>query len=194
MYASVDAKYSVQPNQPPDVLVVTVLSRAEMAAEISRVFDRMRELTAQAHVPAFLSLDVTMQQAKALHLVQCSPGIRMSTLAGRLGVGLSTVSGNVDRLAEMGLVARHGEPSDRRQVVITLTDQGHEVVERFQDLGAQLMRDLLESLGQDELLGLQRGVTGLVRALEQRLGGIPGEPEARSPGASVLMEPVAGPP
>ena len=102
--------------------------RAVIVAELIATFERMRELTAQVHVPEFLSLDVTMQQAKALHLVQCAPGIRMSALAARLGVGLSTVSGNVDRLTEMGLVARHDDPADRRQVVVSLTDQGHEVI------------------------------------------------------------------
>lgn len=153
-------------------------TNAGIVSDLVRVFDRMRELTAQVHVPAFLSLDVTMQQAKALHLVQCAPGIRMSALASRLGVGLSTVSGNVDRLAEMGLVARHDDPADRRQVVITLTDKGQEIVERFQDLGSQLMRDLLVSLERDELEGLQRGVTGLVRALESRLVSTPDGPDA----------------
>ena len=98
---------------------------ARVIAELIATFERMRELTAQVHVPEFLSLDVTMQQAKALHLVQCAPGIRMSALAARLGVGLSTVSGNVDRLTDMGLVSRHDDPADRRQVVVSLTDQGH---------------------------------------------------------------------
>ena len=157
------------------------VSNEAIVADLVLVFDRMRELTAQVHVPAFLSLDVTMQQAKALHLVQCSPGIRMSALASRLGVGLSTVSGNIDRLAEMGLVARHDDPADRRQVVITLTDKGQEIVERFQDLGSQLMRDLLVSLERDELMGLQRGVTGLVRALEARLGSASDTPDAPLP-------------
>ena len=150
----------------------------------------MRELTAQVHVPEFLSLDVTMQQAKALHLVQCAPGIRMSALAARLGVGLSTVSGNVDRLAEMGLVSRHDDPADRRQVVVSLTDQGHEVIGRFQDLGARLMRDLLESLDDAELHGLQRGVAGLVRALEQRQAAVPPADTAEPvPGSPLTSRP-----
>lgn len=140
----------------------------QMVTELISTFDRMRELTAQVHIPEFLSLDVTMQQAKALHLVQCAPGIRMSALASRLGVSLSTVSGNVDRLTEMGLLARHDDPADRRQVTISLTEQGQEVMERFQDLGAQLMRDLLQALDVSELHGLQRGVSALIRSLEQR--------------------------
>jgi DNA-binding MarR family transcriptional regulator len=158
---------------------------ARIVAELITTLERMRTLTAQVHVPEFLSLDVTMQQAKTLHLVQCDPGIRMSALAARLGVGLSTVSGSVDRLTDMGLVARRDDPADRRQVVISLTDQGHEVIERFQDLGAQLMRDLLASLDDAELHGLQRGVTGLVRALEQRQAAVPqadtAEPAPASP-------------
>jgi DNA-binding MarR family transcriptional regulator len=169
MYASYHAKYSAWPNEQPSAgPAMTGTSRVSVVAQLIATFERMRILTAQVHVPEFLSLDVTMQQAKALHLVQSDPGIRMSALAARLGVGLSTVSGNIDRLTEMGLVSRHDDPADRRQVVVMLTDRGQEVIERFQDLGAQLMRDLLEALDDTELHSLQRGVAGLVRALEQR--------------------------
>lgn len=127
----------------------------------------LRELAARSHVPEFLALDVTMQQAKAIHLVQAAPGIRMSALAAQLGVSLSTMSGNVERLSEMGLVARHEDPADRRQVAVNLTKQGETVLERFQDLGARMMGDLLSTLDAAELLGLQRGLRGLIRALEQ---------------------------
>jgi DNA-binding MarR family transcriptional regulator len=169
VYASVHAKYSVQPNQPAAGAVdVTESRRSRAAAAVLAAFERLRELAAQVHVTEFLRLDVTMQQAKALHLIGCSPGIRMSSLASRLGVGLSTVSGNVDRLADMGFVQRHGDPDDRRQVVVALTEQGHDVVDGFQDLGPQLMLDLLESLEPRELAALQRGVDGLIRALQER--------------------------
>ena len=160
---------------------------ARVVAELIDTFEQMRELSAQLHVPEFLSLDVTMQQAKALHLIQGAPGIRMSALAARLGVGLSTVSGNVDRLTEMGLVARHDDPADRRQVVVSLTDEGHEVLGRFQDLGAQLMRDLLESIDMTELHGLQLGMVGLVRALKQREAAVE-PPKAADPVVGLRTE------
>lgn len=157
--------------------------RLELSAGLIATFERLRELTAQVHVPAFLTLHVTMPQAKALHLIQRTPGIRMSELATGLGIGQSTVSGNVDRLAEMQLVVRHEDPADRRQVVVTLSDRGHQVLEQFQDLGAQLMRELLASLDQDELAALRLGLAGLVRALESRQG---------APSSSTPSEPLAG--
>ena len=145
-YPSADAKYSVQHEPTRTRRAATPMTghdRAELTAELIASFERMRELTAQVHAPEFLSLDVTMQQAKALRIIQRTPGIRMSALAAGLGVGLSTVSGNVDRLAEMDLVVRHDDPADRRQVAVTLTERGREVMDRFQDLGARMMRDLL---------------------------------------------------
>ena len=83
-------------------------------------------------------------------------------------MGLSTVSGNVDRLAEMDLIVRRDDPVDRRQVAVTLTERGQEVMDRFQDLGARMMQELLASLTIDEMVGLRLGLTGLVRGLEQR--------------------------
>ena len=147
---------------------MTENERAVLTADLVASFERMRELTAQVHAPEFLSLDVTMQQAKALRIIQRTPDIRMSALAAGLGVGLSTVSGAVDRLSEMDLVVRRDDPADRRQVAVALTDRGREVMDRFQDLGARMMHDLLGSLSVDEMIGLRLGLGGLVRALEQR--------------------------
>ena len=75
-----------------------------------------------------------MPQAKTLHLVAAEGRIRMSVLATRLGVTLSTVSGLVERLVEAGCVVRHDDPVDRRQVVVTLTPEGDALIERFRDL------------------------------------------------------------
>ena len=61
-----------EPNQQaaPVPAAMTGPSAASVTAELIADFERMRELTAQVHAPEFLSLDVTMQQAKALHLIQ----------------------------------------------------------------------------------------------------------------------------
>ena len=162
-----------EPKCGPRVVLVTSPDRARLTGDLIVSFERMRELTARVHAPEFLSLDVTMQQAKALRLIQRTPGIRMSALAAGLGVSLSTVSGNVDRLAEMDLVVRHEDPADRRQVAVSLTDRGQEVTDQFQDLGARMMQDLLGSLTLDEMVGLRLGLGGLVRVLEQRPAAAP---------------------
>ena len=92
----------------------------------------------------------------------------MSVLATRLGVTLSTVSGLVERLVEAGCVARHDDPVDRRQVVVTLTPEGDALIERFRDLNRSQMRSLLVLLSDDDLDAVERAVTALTRAAERR--------------------------
>jgi DNA-binding MarR family transcriptional regulator len=94
--------------------------------------------------------------------VATEPEASMSSLAGRLGVSLSTLSGVVDRLVEHGFLERREDAADRRQVIIVLTAEGCSVIERFRELGSRHFRSLLELLDNDELAGLARGVGAMV--------------------------------
>ncbi len=121
-----------------------------------------------------------MPQAKVLYLLAAGD-LNMSELVARLGVTLPTVSGIVDRLVEHGLVTRRATGSDRRRVFVGLTPSGLELVDRFRDLNARQVRDLLGVLDNDDLehvrdfLGvLDRGVSRLSAA-----GRLPAAPPTR---------------
>jgi DNA-binding MarR family transcriptional regulator len=126
--------------------------------------DLMHRL-AGTHAPEFLEIAVTMPQAKVLYLVIASGEIRMSELSARLGVSLSTVSGLVERLVEHGLAARHDDPADRRQVVVSATSGGHELLERFRELNAAQLRAMLGSLDDEDLVVVERGIGLLASTL-----------------------------
>ena len=144
----------------------------ERAASIDRVLDASDEMfrtVSDSHTAEFLEIGVTMPQAKTLHLVAAEGRIRMSVLATRLGVTLSTVSGLVERLVEAGCVARHDDPVDRRQVVVTLTSGGrrpHRTLPRPQPQPDA--RACSCSLSDDDLDAVERAVTALTRAAERR--------------------------
>jgi DNA-binding MarR family transcriptional regulator len=61
------------------------------------------------------------------------PGARVSTLAEHLGVAPRSATEVADALEAAGLVARTPDPSDRRAVLLTLTDRGRSLVERVRD-------------------------------------------------------------
>jgi DNA-binding MarR family transcriptional regulator len=111
-----------------------------------------------------LEVAVTMSQAKVLYLAAASQGVRMSELAARLGVSISTTSGLVDRLVDHGLLARHDDPADRRQVVVTITPTGRADLERFRELNAAQLRRVLERLGDPELDVVERATSLLAAA------------------------------
>jgi DNA-binding MarR family transcriptional regulator len=111
-----------------------------------------------------------MPQAKVLYLLAAGD-LNMSELVTRLGVTLPTVSGVVDRLVEHGLVARRSNPLDRRRVFVGITPAGAALIDRFRDLNARQVRDLLGVLDDTDLgqirtflAVLDRGISRLAAA------------------------------
>jgi DNA-binding MarR family transcriptional regulator len=136
------------------------------AARIDRVvasYELLMHRIASSHAPDLMEVGVTMSQAKVMYLVAAGQGMRMSELATHLGVSISTMSGLVDRLVDHGLLARHDDPTDRRQVVVTITKTGSGHLERFRELNAAGMRRLLARLEGDEL-GVVEHATRLLAA------------------------------
>jgi len=119
---------------------------------------------ADSHAPEFLEIDVTMPQAKLLYLLGAAGDLHMSDLVTRLGVSLSTISGLVDRVVDHGLATRRDDPADRRQVVVGLTPAGAAFIDRFRELNARQMRELLGVLDDEELELVRRALVALGRA------------------------------
>src|SRR5437868_15485180 len=78
---------------------------------------------------AWLRVDLTMPQLKTLIYVSNNAGATSGQIAANLGVGLSTITGIVDRLAEQQLVTRSEEPRDRRITRVLPTDAGASLVD-----------------------------------------------------------------
>lgn len=116
---------------------------------------------ADTHATDFLEIAVTMPQAKLLYLLGASGDLHMSELVARLGVSLSTVSGLVDRVVDAGLATRREDPADRRQVVVGLTPEGAGFIDRFRELNARQMRELLEHVDDAGLVHVQAALQAL---------------------------------
>lgn len=69
---------------------------------------------------------------------------------GQLGRSLMITSGGItgrlDRLEQRGLIARSPDPSDRRALVISLTEQGRQVVDAAVEAGLAEQRAAFERL------------------------------------------------
>jgi DNA-binding MarR family transcriptional regulator len=139
-------------------------SRAVVIDEVIAGYEVLMHSLADSHAPEFLEIAITMPQAKLLYLVALSGELHMSTLVQRLGVSLSTVSGLVDKVVDHGLATRREDPSDRRQVLVGLTPEGAAFIDRFRELNARQMRELLEALEDDELAQVRDALGHLARA------------------------------
>ena len=145
----------VRPKQPPNR---PALDRALAAAEVFQ--QRLMAL----HATEFTTLDITMAQAKLLYVVASASELSMSEIAQRLGVTVSTSSGAVDRLVELGLLARSDDPSNRRQVRVSVTPMGTSTLEQLRELSNHQLRALFELVTDSQLDVVERALRILADA------------------------------
>jgi DNA-binding MarR family transcriptional regulator len=114
----------------------------------------------------WLSLDLTMPQLKVVLLLFTNGPERMSTMASALGVSLATATGVVDRLVEKDMVAREGDPNDRRVVLIRLSEKGEKLIAGLWQLARHNAEVLLRALERRQLELLNEALRALLEAGE----------------------------
>ncbi|HEY5519459.1 MAG TPA: MarR family transcriptional regulator [Candidatus Limnocylindrales bacterium] len=114
-------------------------------------YRQLAQMLAGSRLPELPDSSVTMAQMRVLMLLVTIGPTHMSELAGALRISLSTLSGLVDRLVESGLVSRHTDDHDRRQVIVSLSADGVQFLDYFQEVGVSHLRELLLRLSPDEV-------------------------------------------
>jgi DNA-binding MarR family transcriptional regulator len=108
-----------------------------------RRFQRFSERAAEA-------VGLTPQQHQALLAIKGFPGREQVTngeLAERLQIKHHSVVGLVNRLEAQGLIAREQGDSDRREVYVTLTGRGAELLEQLTAVHREELRHIAPQLG-----------------------------------------------
>jgi DNA-binding MarR family transcriptional regulator len=129
---------------------------------IGEAYEQLMLRSGLGRMPDFLAIDLTMAQAKLFYLVCHLGPTDMSSLATHLGVSASTVSEVAERLVEHGVLVRTTDPSDRRRLLLHITDAGQALLDRFREMGSRNLRDLLSVLDDAELKTVERAVRILV--------------------------------
>jgi DNA-binding MarR family transcriptional regulator len=121
-----------------------------------------RELRRELH-----GIGVTGGQVSLLVAIRHSPGIGVGELAALERVSKPSISGAIDKLEQMGLVARapHGG-GDRRRVGLTVTAEGDRVLRSVKSKRTAWLANRLGRLTDDELAAVDAAVEPLLRLLE----------------------------
>ena len=93
----------------------------------------------------------------------------MSALADETLLRCATMTGIVDRLARMGVVARQRDPEDRRRVLVELTPSGREVLQGVRRKLRARLRDTFVHLSSDDAEELVRLLQLYLEALGEPL-------------------------
>lgn len=118
--------------------------------------------------------NITGPQLACLHTIIDNGPMTSATLSSHLVLSPSTIVGIIDRLQEKGWVTRHRSTTDRRRILLDVTESGREVVK---NAPLPLQDTLLQSL--EEISELERATVTL--ALEKvvdmlEAGAIPAAP------------------
>ncbi|HEY7053438.1 MAG TPA: MarR family transcriptional regulator [Mycobacterium sp.] len=74
--------------------------------------------------------EVTVPQLRVLVMVDTRGPLNLASVAAGLEVNPSNASRTCDRLIKAGLLDRRDLPEDRRNITLTLTDEGRKLVDR----------------------------------------------------------------
>ena len=87
---------------------------------------------------------MSIAQSATLTLLREAGPLRLGQLGGRLGIQASTLTRNVQRLEERGLVRRKSDPKDARASLVELSGAGRRAAERVELQELEFAREILE--------------------------------------------------
>ena len=108
---------------------------------------------------------MTYARMRLLGALHCNGPQIMSSISDELGVTRRNITALVDALEEEGLVRRKPHPTDRRAIVIEMTGQGEQTMDRIYDEHRAAVAELFDGLGVED----QRELTRMLAALREAL-------------------------
>ncbi len=114
-------------------------------------FEAFQQRLMAVHVTEFTTLDLTMAQAKLLYVVMAAGPLSLGEIASQLRITASTASGAVDHLVGLGLLSRADDPTDRRQLRVSVTGHGRKTIAQMRELSQRQLRALFEVISDADL-------------------------------------------
>ncbi|MGV9451587.1 MarR family winged helix-turn-helix transcriptional regulator [Streptomyces sp. NPDC003635] len=147
-----------------------------LASAISDAVDDLANLWSEAAQQA--SLRLSPHQLRALRVLESEPGLNLTALAEGMEIGLPTASRLCDRLEAAGLVERALHPRKRREVQLSLTGQGRQVLGEVASQRAQALVAVLAAMTPAEREALSRGMRAFLSAQQDETQQAPGGPRS----------------
>jgi DNA-binding MarR family transcriptional regulator len=110
---------------------------------------------------------VSVPQFRVLVLLSTNGSMRSGLLSERLGVHPSTLTRMADRLVASGWVDRREAPDSRREVHVTLTPSGQELVDEAMQRRRQALASALEPLTEEQRRKVRAGFEIFAAAVDE---------------------------
>lgn len=96
----------------------------------------------------------SLAQIHTIEVLGAHGALRMKQLAKQLGITTGTLTVQVDKLVNLGLIVRCPHPEDRRVIVVKLTGEGDQIHRQHNQLHLELMHDITGDLSSEQVTQL----------------------------------------
>jgi len=107
---------------------------------------RLQQIAVAIFLEETEAFGITPVQFAAMGVLAKTPGLDQKTLARTIGQDASTIGGVINRLEVRNLVKRNVSENDRRVHVLTLTDEGKQLLKQVKPAVLQAQDRILEPL------------------------------------------------
>lgn len=129
------------------ILKLTEMDAAEVI--LDRFIEGLFRLMLDHHRAHVVELDLTLVQAQALKLLRDAP-LSTSKLAAALGISAPAVTQLTDRLERKHLIERQAAKTDRRAVIVAVTEKGGRVIDGFRKRRSEVFAATLSRLSEED--------------------------------------------
>lgn len=145
------------------------LNRRKLIAFLAKVDALFQEMLRKLHTEFADNMvsDITPNQLMVLQCINDTGKATVSEVAGRIGVSLSAISAQVERLHRMGIVDRERDPDDRRVVWLFLTEDGRNLVATCMESRLKVVERYLGRLPQEDLNKLMDICTNILSIMRE---------------------------
>lgn len=120
---------------------------------------------------ARLEDEVTLPQLRILVMIASRESTNLGAVAAGLGVHPSNATRAVDRLVVAGMLTRRDDPSDRRNLLLELTDEGRALVDRVMDDRRAAIAAILDRMP----AARRRALVPVLRSFAEAAGELPAD-------------------
>jgi DNA-binding MarR family transcriptional regulator len=111
---------------------------------------------------------LTALQYTALTVLERHPDLTSAHLARNSFVTAQSMADMVTSLRSQGLIDRHQDPVDRRRLVLSLTEGGKSLLDRYRHAVVELEAEMLSDLSTDQASDLRAAMLSCREALHRK--------------------------
>ena len=145
------------------------MSGSSPAGKVEEVLSSFTEIMSGLMIDQYqkqlTELELTLPQAQVLRVLRRGP-LQTGQLAAEMKISAPAITQLTDRLIRKGLIERHVAADDRRCVIVALSADGRQLVDRFRERRREIFDEALAELSEAERRQAFEVLEKVVKALE----------------------------